>query len=134
MPIHKIYRAALIASVASLLLGCAGGYAPDTPARLNSGLAAPVDEAMPHLPDFVGQRITVSGLPRQREGRCSGVQPLTRADWMLTGEAGGCLWVSGQTEHARLLDLRSGLSKYAITVSGLLLRTEHGVYVLKLDP
>jgi hypothetical protein len=133
--IHKNYRLLASFGLAALLTGaCATGGNTAAPVQLSGGLAVPVDEALPHLPDFVGQRITVAGLPRQREGRCSGVQPLTRKDWMLVGQAGGCLWISGESEHARLLDLRSGLGKYAVTVSGLLLQTEQGVYVLRLDP
>jgi hypothetical protein len=133
--ISKSHGAAMFCALATLLASaCAGGGHVDAPIQLSGGLAVPIDEALPHLPAFVGQRIIVAGLPRQREGRCSGVQPLTRKDWMLVGEAGGCLWVSGESEHARLLDLRSGLGKYAVTVSGLLLRTEQGIYVLRLDP
>lgn len=135
MLIHKTYRQlALWGLAAGLASACATIDNTAMPASLSGGLAESIDEALPHLHDFVGQRITVAGLPRQREGRCTGVQPLTRKDWMLVGEKGGCLWVSGESEHARLLDLRSGIGKYAVTVSGLLLRTPQGIYVLKLDP
>ncbi|MES0873568.1 hypothetical protein [Sinimarinibacterium thermocellulolyticum] len=116
------------------LSACFGGYDPSEPVTFAPGTAVPVELAVPHLDQVVGQRITLSGLPRAREGRCPGVQPLTRKDWMLTGEDGACVWVSGQTDNARLLDLRPGMSKERVAVTGRLLRTEHGVYVLQIAP
>lgn len=116
----------------SVLTACAGDYDPSQPVDFTSGAAIPVDIAVLHLSEAVDQRITVSGVPRQREGRCSGVQPLSRKDWMLTGEK-SCLWVSGFTDEVRLLDLRPGLSDEPVAVTGRLLRTDQGVYVLKVE-
>lgn len=116
-----------------LTLGaCAPKYDPSQPVRFAVGTAIPVDIAVPHLHEVVDERITVSGLARQRDGLCRGVQPLTGSDWMLTGER-ECLWVSGRVPGARLLDVRAGLSKEPITVSGRLIRTDSGQYVLKAE-
>lgn len=125
-------RRFLSAFAAVMLTACAGDYDPSQPVDFASGAAVPVDIAVLHLPEAVDQRITVSGVPRQREGRCPGVQPLSRKDWMLTGEK-GCLWVSGFTDEVRLLDLRPGLSDEPVAVTGRLLRTDQGVYVLKVE-
>lgn len=114
------------------LAGCAGSHDPSQPVDFASGAAVPVDIAVLHLAEAVDRRITVSGLPRQREGRCAGVQPLTRKDWMLTGEK-ACLWVSGFTDDVRLLDLRPGMSNDPVAVTGRLLHTDQGVYVLKVE-
>ncbi|MFC4253718.1 hypothetical protein [Sinimarinibacterium flocculans] len=126
------YRFVLFAFT-TMLSACFGGYDPSQPVTFAPGTAVPVELAVHHLDQVIDQRITLSGLPRAREGRCAGVQPLTRKDWMLTGENGACLWVSGQTEHARLLDLRPGTSDERVEVTGRLLRTDQGVFVLRLD-
>jgi hypothetical protein len=102
------------------------------PVQLGEDAAIDVDAAVPHLAEYVDQRISVSGIPRQREGRCSGVHPLSRNDWMLTGDE-ACLWVSGRTDDVRLLDIRPGLSKKSVTVTGTLVRTDQGIFVLKVD-
>ncbi len=124
------------AAVSVLLLSaCAnvgGSYDPSQPIAFYLDRPVPVDEAVPHLSLVVGQRIAISGIPRQNEGSCSGVQPLARKDWMLTGDT-GCLWVNGQTEEVRLLDLRGSRSNDEVTVIGQLIRTDSGVYVLKVD-
>ncbi|SFF48029.1 hypothetical protein SAMN04488120_10598 [Fontimonas thermophila] len=126
------WRALNFAIALAALTGCANEHVLDQPVEWRSGAAVPVDLAVPHLAGAVGERITVIGVPRQREGRCSGVQPLTPQDWMLTGER-HCLWVSGLTDQVRLLDLRPGLSDDPVTVTGRLLRTEQGVYVLRIE-
>lgn len=120
--------------IATLLLlsACAGGYDPSQPVRFAVGQAISVDIAVPHLHEVVDERITVTGLARQRAGLCRGVQPLTGSDWMLTGER-ECLWVSGRVPGARLLDVRAGLSDEPVTVTGKLIRTDQGQYVLKAE-
>lgn len=128
-PHHALFASA---TAALLLSGCVSWFGSSDAVTLGTG-TVPVEAALPQLQYFVGQRITVSGLPRQSEGRCLGVQPLSRRDWMLTGENDACLWVSGQSDDARILDLRSGMSKKPVTVSGQLIRTDRGIYVLKLD-
>jgi len=120
-------------TIAVLLLGaCSNSYDPSQPVRFAVGSAVPVDYAVPHLQEVVDERITVSGLARQRNGLCRGVQPLTGSDWMLTGEK-ECLWVSGRVPGARLLDVRAGLSDEPVTVTGKLLVTEKGQFVLKAE-
>lgn len=126
------YRLA-VPALALLLPACFGGYDPSQPVSFAPGTAVPVEVAVHHLDQVVDQRITLSGLPRASEGRCPGVQPLSRKDWMLTGENGACLWISGRTDNARLLDLRPGMSDERVDVTGRLLRTELGVFVLQLD-
>lgn len=119
--------------LATVLLGaCASGYDPSQPVRFAPGSAVPVDVAVPHLAEVVDERITVSGVARQRDGQCRGAQPLTSSDWMLTGKR-ECLWVSGRVLGARLLDVRDGLSKEPVTVTGRLLRTEQNQFVLKAE-
>jgi hypothetical protein len=126
------YRS-LLPAAALMLSACFGGYDPTQPLTFAPGTAVPVELAVHHLDQVIEQRITLSGLPRASEGRCPGVQPLTRKDWMLTGEDGACLWISGRTDDARLLDLRPGMSDERVEVTGRLLRTELGVFVLQLD-
>lgn len=94
--------------------------------------AVEIDRAMPYLAAAVGRQITVSGVPKQREGRCPGVKPLTPNDWMLTGDE-GCLWVSGWTEGVRLLDMRPGRSNRDISVNGTLIQTDQGTFVLQVE-
>ncbi|HEY1076282.1 MAG TPA: hypothetical protein VGE51_06305 [Fontimonas sp.] len=117
---------------ALLLSACAGTYDPNEPVAFYTDIAVPVDRAVPHLAEVVGQRITIRGVPSQNEGSCSGVQPLARKDWMLTGKE-HCLWVNGRTEEVRLLDLRGSRSKDEVSVTGELVKTESGVFVLKVD-
>lgn len=125
------FRIAVLCS--TLLLGaCANVLNSNEPAAFYKDVAVPVDRAVPYLAEVVGQRITVSGIPRQNEGNCSGVQPLARKDWMLTGKT-ECLWVSGRSEDVRLLDLRGSRSNDEVTVTGELIRTDNGIYVLRLD-
>lgn len=131
LTVHTPLRPALLA-VSVLLGACASVLNSDEPAAFYKDVAVPVDRAVPYLANAVGQRITVSGIPRQSEGNCSGVQPLARKDWMLTGKT-ECLWVSGRSEEVRLLDLRGSRSNDEITVTGELIRTDSGVYVLRLD-
>lgn len=115
-----------------LLGGCSSILQSDEPAAFYKDVAVPVDRAVPYLSEVVGQRITISGIPRQKEGSCSGVQPLARKDWMLTGKT-ACLWVSGRSDDVPLLDLRGSRSNDEVSVTGELVRTDAGVYVLKLD-
>lgn len=115
-----------------LLSACAGGYDPSQPVTFGPEIVVPVDYAVPHLEEVIDQRISVSGIPRQREGNCRGVQPLSSADWMLTGKT-QCLWVNGRVSGASLLDVRPGLSKETVTVTGRLIRTDAGVLVLKAE-
>ncbi|MDP9139443.1 MAG: hypothetical protein M3O62_01450 [Pseudomonadota bacterium] len=119
-------------AAATLLGACASVYNSDEPVAFYTDVAVPVDRAVPYLSEVVGQRITVSGVPRQKEGSCSGVHPLARKDWMLTGET-ECLWVSGRSEDVRLLDLRGNRSGDEVSVTGELVRTDAGIYVLRLD-
>ena len=119
--------------LATVLLGaCASGNDPSQPVRFAPGSAVPVDVAVPHLAEVVDERITVSGIARQRDGQCRGAQPLTSSDWMLTGKQ-ECLWVSGRVPGARLLDVRDGLSKEPVTVTGRLIQTEQNQFVLKAE-
>jgi hypothetical protein len=123
----------LLPLIAAVLLGaCASGPDPNLPVRFAPGSAVPVDLAVPHLAEVVDERITVSGIARQRDGQCRGVQPLTRSDWMLTGKR-ECLWVSGRAPGAALLDVRDGLSKEPVTVTGRLIRTEQNQFVLRAE-
>ncbi len=131
-PVLSAVRRSGVAALALLLSACASTYDPNEPVAFYTEVAVPVDQAVPHLGEVVGQRITISGVPRQNEGSCSGVQPLARKDWMLTGKI-HCLWVNGQTEEVRLLDLRGSRSNDEVDVTGELVRTDNGVYVLKLD-
>jgi hypothetical protein len=126
---------ALLRSTAllSLLLGaCATSHDPSQPVTFVPGAAVPVDIAAAHLSAVVGKRITVSGLPRQREGSCRGAQPISSQDWMLTGET-ECLWVNGRVPGASVMDLRPGLSDDPVEVTGVLAISEYGSYVLKAD-
>lgn len=118
--------------LATALVGACAGYDPSQPVRFAVGNAIPVDAAVPHLGEVIDERITVSGIPRQREGQCRGAQPLTSSDWMLTGK-NECLWVSGRVPGASLLDVRDGLSKEPVTVTGRLIRTENNQFVLKAE-
>ncbi|TJY59336.1 hypothetical protein E4T66_13130 [Sinimarinibacterium sp. CAU 1509] len=122
------HAATALLSLCGLLTACGSSG----PVQLSEDAAIDVDEAVPHLAEHIDQRISVSGIPRQSEGRCSGVHPLSRNDWMLTGDE-TCLWVSGRTEDVRLLDIRPGLSKKTVTVTGTLVRTDQGIFVLKVD-
>ncbi len=115
-----------------LLCACSNRYDATQPVRFAAGSAVPVDYAVPHLQEVVNERITVTGLARQRNGLCRGVQPLTGSDWMLTGER-ECLWISGRVPGARLLDVRAGLSDEPVTVTGKLLLTDQGQFVLKAE-
>ncbi len=128
---HVSFRLATL-TAATLLGACASVYNSDEPVAFYKDVAVPVDRAVPYLSEVVGQRITISGIPRQKEGSCSGVQPLARKDWMLIGKT-GCLWVSGRSEDVRLLDLRGSRSTDEVSVTGELVRTDAGIYVLKLD-
>jgi hypothetical protein len=123
-------RSALLSILA--LSACASGYDPSQPVVFGPEHVIPVDYAVPHLAEALDQRISVSGLPRQREGSCRGVQPLSNADWMLTGEH-QCLWVNGRVAGASLLDVRPGLTKEEVIVTGRLIKTDQGVFVLKAD-
>ncbi len=125
-------RSSCVPFAALLLCACSNSYDPSQPVRFAVGSAVPVDHAVPHLQEVVGERVTVVGLARQRNGLCRGVQPLTGSDWMLTGER-ECLWVSGRVPGARLLDVRAGLSDEPVTVTGKLLLTEQGQFVLKAE-
>lgn len=125
-------RTAACLSACLLLCACAGGFDAGQPVRFEAGSAVPVDIAVPHLETAVDERITVTGIPRQREGQCRGTQPLTRSDWMLTGKK-ECLWVSGRVPGASLLDVRDGISKEPVTVTGRLIRTESNQFVLKAE-
>lgn len=125
-------RGSAAVSLVLLLGACASTYDPNEPVAFYTEVAVPVDRAVPHLGEVVGQRITIRGVPRQNEGSCSGVQPLARKDWMLTGKT-QCLWVNGQTEEVRLLDLRGSRSNDEVEVTGELVRTDSGIFVLKVD-
>lgn len=128
-----MFKHAGIAALSLLLGACAtDSYDPRQPVRFAVGNAVPVDLAVPHLEEVLNERITVSGLARQRDGLCRGVQPLTGSDWMLTGER-ECLWISGRVPGARLLDVRAGLSDKPVAVTGRLMRTEQGQFVLKAE-
>lgn len=128
MTIAKNYcSAGFIAICATVLLsGCA-----TKPATLGQDVV-PLAAALPQLPDFVGQRISVSGIPRQNQGRCKGLQPLSKQDWMLTDEDDACLWINGHSDQTRLTDFRPTTRKDVITVTGELIQTDRGILVLKL--
>ncbi len=125
---YREQAAIALLAACGLLTACGS----NGPVQLREDAAIDVDAAVPHLAEYIDQRISVSGIPRQSEGRCSGVHPLSRNDWMLTGDE-TCLWVSGRTEDVRLLDIRPGLSKKVVTVTGTLVRTDQGIFVLKVD-
>ncbi|MGV2480363.1 UNVERIFIED_CONTAM: hypothetical protein IGO34_26545, partial [Salmonella enterica subsp. enterica serovar Weltevreden] len=50
----------------------------------------------------------------------------------LTGET-QCLWVNGRVPGASVMDVRPGLSDDPIEVTGILVISEQGSYVLKAD-
>jgi hypothetical protein len=130
----RVSSAASVVLLSLLLGGCASSYDydPSQPPSFVPGEAVPVEIAAAHLAGAVGKRITVSGLPRQREGSCRGAQPISSQDWMLTGET-QCLWVNGRVPGASVMDVRPGLSDDPIEVTGILVISEQGSYVLKAD-
>lgn len=121
-----------IALLTLLLAACASGPSKEELLTFTPGQAVPVDLAMSNLPNLVGKRITLSGLPRQREGSCLGMPPMSNNDWMLTGES-ECLWVNGRVPGAAILDVRNNNSKVPLAVTGRLVRTRDGVLVLMAE-
>ncbi|AXQ28860.1 hypothetical protein D0B54_09270 [Solimonas sp. K1W22B-7] len=121
-----------IALLALLLAACASGPTKEQLLSFTPGQAVPVDLAMPNLPNLVGKRITLSGLPRQREGSCLGMPPMSNNDWMLTGDS-ECLWVNGRAPGAAILDVRNNNSNVPLAVTGKLVRTREGVLVLMAE-
>jgi len=118
--------------LALLLCACARGPSPEQLLTFTPGQAVPVDLAVPHLQTVLGKRITVSGLPRQREGSCLGMPPVSNNDWMLTGET-ECLWVNGRVPGAAMMDVRRNLSDEPVQVTGKLVQTREGAIVLMAD-
>lgn len=121
---------ALLAAL--LLSACASGPTAEQLLNFTPGQAVPVDLAVPNLTKVIGKRITVSGLPRQREGSCLGVPPVSNNDWMLTGET-GCLWVNGRVPGAVIMDVRKNTSDEPLAVTGKLVQTREGALVLMAD-
>lgn len=122
----------LTALLALLLAACASGPTKEQLLTFTPGQAVPVDLAAPQLANQVGKRITLSGLPRQREGSCLGAPPVSNNDWMLTGET-ECVWVNGRAAGASIMDMRNSSSKVPLAVSGKLVRTKEGVLVLMAE-
>ena len=120
------------ALLALLLAACASGPSKEQLLSFTPGQAVPIDMAGPKLAEQVGKRITLSGLPRQREGSCLGVPPVSNNDWMLTGET-ECVWVNGRVPGASVMDVRNSNSKVPLTVSGKLVRTKEGALVLMAE-
>ncbi|HSW14719.1 MAG TPA: hypothetical protein VLI06_17885 [Solimonas sp.] len=115
-----------------LLCACASGPTNEQLLSFTPGQAVPVDLAVPQLQTAVGKRITLSGLPRQREGSCLGAPPMSNNDWMLTGKT-ECVWVNGRVPGAAMMDVRNSASKKPIDVSGKLVQTRDGALVLLAD-
>jgi hypothetical protein len=120
------------ALLALLLAACASGPTKEQLLTFTPGQAVPVDLAAPQLANQVGKRITLTGLPRQREGSCLGVAPVSNNDWMLTGET-ECVWVNGRAQGASLMDVRNSNSREPLAVTGKLVRTKEGVLVLMAE-
>jgi len=125
-------RPLALLTTALLLCACARGPTPEQLLTFTPGQAVPVDLAVPHLQTVLGKRITVSGLPRQREGSCLGAPPVSPNDWMLTGET-ECLWVNGRVPGAAVMDLRRNLSDEPLQVTGKLVQTREGAIVLMAE-
>lgn len=120
------------ALLALLLAACASGPTTEQLLEFNVGQAVPVDLAVPKLAAQIGRRISLSGLPRQREGSCLGAPPVSNNDWMLTGDS-ECIWVNGRAQGASVMDVRNNNSKVPLTVTGKLVRTKDGVLVLMAE-
>lgn len=120
------------ALLALLLAACARGPTKEQLLTFTPGQAVPVDLAVPNLATQFGKRITVSGLPRQREGSCLGMPPVSNGDWMLTGEK-ECLWVNGRVPGASMMDVRNSNSRTPIAVTGKLVQTRDGAVVLMAE-
>ncbi|MDD4910768.1 MAG: hypothetical protein PHP57_00595 [Sideroxydans sp.] len=90
---------AILITVCSSLVSCAASEKSSAPtpaaAPQQNSMQPTVNSIIEHPQQWIGEKVKVTGLFSGWQGKCKGMPPVSRSDWMLESDT-SCIYVNGR--------------------------------------